>query len=181
MQKTLWSLFACLACSSVALFSMSSANAASVKAQGPCAYTNGLCATFGFDAVIPTIGSYTFTVPAAGATAIITFNGTMQCAANGPFADEFHDVIDLASQIVTTPNAIPAYTGPGGQRYAMRLHFGNPDSNTPSTTVNLATTRTIRYNSGGAKSVFYKFNRLRMDSGTRCNVFAAAFTVLITP
>ncbi len=166
------------ACAILALLAATPADAASIKSQGPCPLFFGICQAFQFDTAIPVITSYAFKMPAAG-TAMVSFDGTMQCTVNSTVLNT--DVVDLGSQIVTSAAATADYMGPGGNRYAMRLHFGNLGSSGPSATMNLAATRTIKYTTGGTKEVFYKFLKNRMDSGSGCTVYAMTFSVLIAP
>jgi hypothetical protein len=169
---------ACLAGYALSLLLTAPANAVNAVAQGPCAYTGGVCLSFNnTTSPIPIIRSFSFNMPAAG-KALIRFDGTMQCVVGS--ATTGQDVIDLASQIVGAAAAVPAYTGPGGNRYAMRLHH-NGDPFGPSTTVNLAASRLINYASAGSKGVHFKFAKLRMDPGTSCLVYDAAFTVVTFP
>ena len=62
----------------------------------------------------------------------------------------------------------------------MRPHYSGGAFG-PSAPVNLASSRLIVYATGGVKQVHFKINGLRMDPGTFCNVFAAAFTVITFP
>lgn len=153
------------------------ANAVNAVAQGPCPYTSGRCLFFSVSSPPPVIRSFVFNMPAAG-KALVRFDGTMQCAVTSGVANQ--DVIDLASQIVTAATAVPVYTGPGGNRHAMRLDQA-ADSFGPSAAVNLAASRLIPYASGGNKIVHFKITILRMDNGTFCNVLAAAFSVITFP
>ncbi len=154
------------------------ASAANVLAQGPCSYFDGGCMSFSNGTnPIPVVRSFTFNMPAAG-KALVRFDGTMQCAADASGDDE--TVIDLSSQIVQFASSVPTYTGPGGNRYAMRLPV-NSVAYGKSAAVNLAASRMVNFTTGGNKAVFFKFNPLRMDLLTSCVVFAAAFTVETFP
>ena len=161
-----------------AAFLASPAQSASVKAQGPCLYTSGACLTFFSGTANVTVAKLIFNMPGAG-SAVVMFNGTMQCSVNSASLNT--DVVDLAGQIVNNGAAVPDYTGPGGNHYAMRQLFPIASAFGPSTTMNLASTRTFTFASGGNKPVFYKIGVRRMDADTSCTVFSAAFTVLILP
>ena len=89
-------------------------------------------------------------------------------------------LIWLCLMVFVAPSLAADYTKPGGNRYAMRLKFGTGLFG-PSAAVNLAATRTVKYTEAGTKIVFYKMIGLRMDPGSSCSVYAASFTVLITP
>lgn len=179
MLKSIRPLVVLALCSAASISAASTASAASVKTQGPCTYTGGVCATFDFNDDIPTISTYKFSAP-AGATAVVMFDGTMQCVVQSNVSTL--NVVDLAAQIVTNASGVADYTGPGGARYSMRLNFGTDLlAPGPSTTFNLAATRSIKFVEAGNKTVYYKFNRLRMDTSTVCSVTAASFTVIITP
>lgn len=179
MLKPTCALAALMAVAATAQLSATTADAASAKPQGPCDYTSGLCVAFDFDDTIPVIDSYSFNMPAAG-TAVVMFDGTMHCVVNSNAQNV--NVVDLGTQIVPNAATVADYMGPGGNRYAMRLHhLTDVGTFGPSTTFNLAATRTFKYNAGGKKDVFYKINKLRMDSATACSILAASFTVLILP
>jgi hypothetical protein len=58
----------------------------------------------------------------------------------------------------------------------------SPDhAQSSSDSFNLASTRVISYASAGAKVVRFKMARLKMDAGTNCFVYNAAFSAVITP
>lgn len=153
--------------------------AAGITAQGPCLYTNGYCAEFTeFSSSVPLIRSYSFSMPGAG-KAMVRFDGTMQCSVSASLDNM--DVIDLTSQIVTNAADVPDYTKPGGGRYAFRINKPNAETWESSVPVNLASSRTLVFTSGGTKTVHFKLVRNRMDPYTRCRVFTAAFTVITLP
>ncbi len=179
MRKSFNLLTASLTCGIAACFIPSPAMATTIKAQGPCTYIQGACTKFDFNDPVPVVATFTFNMPAAGGAALVRFDGTMQCEVNTSAGNA--DVVDLSGQIVTLANAVADYSGPGGNRFIMRLHYGNTNSTSPSTTVNLAATRTVKYSGGGAKTVYYKFTKTRMDNETLCRVHAASFTIVITP
>lgn len=154
------------------------ASAVNILAQGPCAYSGPACLTFnGSTSPIPVIRSFAFNLPGAG-KALVRFDGTMQCSVNSPTSNQ--DVIDLASQIVPSAATVPVYTGTGGNRHAMRPHHKGSGFG-PSAAVNLAASRLFTYTTGGNKVVYFKISQLRMDAGTTCSVFSAAFSVTTTP
>ncbi len=115
-------------------------------------------------------------MPSSGAVEI-TFHGAAYCSSS-TIADS---VVDLTSQIVTSTTAAVNVNGPGGLRHAVTLKDESDHALNSSTTFNLASTRVIRYPSGGSKSVFFKFERLRMDTGTRCYIYNATFSAVFVP
>ncbi len=178
MTRMFRSIAACLVGCVLPFFLTVPANAVNAVSQGPCTYTGGACLVFnGTTAPIPVIRTFAFNMPTAG-RAVVQFDGTMQCVVNSITSNQ--DVIDLASQIVTSPAAVPVYTGAGGNRHAMRPHHKG-SGNGPSAAVNLAASRLIVYGSGGVKQVHFKITQLRMDPGTSCSVLAAVFTVITFP
>ena len=83
------------------------AHAVNVVAQSPCTYIGGLCLAFNNTTnPIPTVRSFTFTMPAAG-KALVRFDGTMQCVAASFVVGM--EVIDLSGQIVSSNTAIADY------------------------------------------------------------------------
>ena len=125
-----------------------------------------------------TVAKLIYNMPSAG-SAVVMFYGTMQCVVDSSTSNT--DVIDLQGQIVNNAATIPTYTGPGGNHYAMRQIFPVDSIAGPSTTMNLASTKTFTFANGGNKPVFYRIGVRRMDADTSCKVFSAAFTVLILP
>lgn len=161
-----------------ALFLSVHGASADILAQGPCNYEAGRC--MGFDGAtnpMPAIRSFEFSLPAPG-NALVRFDGTLQCWVDSPTANQ--DVIDLATQIVTSADAVPSYPGPGGARFAMRLNHNNQGFG-PSAAINLASSRLIKYTTAGAATVYFKIVQLRMDAGTACNVLSGAFSVITVP
>ena len=179
MTQFFRSIGACLAGYALSLLLTAPASAVNVVAQGPCTYTAGACLSFtNTTNPIPIIRSVTFNMPAPG-KALVSFNGTMQCVVSSHITGQ--DVIDLASQIVLTAATVPVYTGPGGNRYAMRINIPNADASDSSIVINLAASRLINYASAGNKGVHFKISKFRMDPMTVCIVHAAAFTVVTFP
>lgn len=179
MSSFFRSLSACLFGLALSPLLTAPASAVNILAQGPCAYSGPVCLTFdSTTSPIPVIRTFAFTMPAAG-KALVRFDGTMQCVVNSTASNS--DVIDLASQIVPGAATVPVYTGPGGNRHAMRPHHNGYLAAGPSASVNLAASRLFTYPSGGNKVVRFKINPLRMDPGTSCSVFAAAFSVTTIP
>lgn len=152
-------------------------SAASIVAQTPCANISGICVSFDNDDVIPTIRSFTFNVPRPGRVQL-TFHGSLYCGSSGTPADK---VIDLASQIVTGGNQVPSVSGPGGLRLATVLKDESDHAFDTSTTFSLNSVRVINYPAAGNQTVFFRIARLRMDTGTICHAYNAAFSAVITP
>lgn len=155
------------------------AQAASIAAQGPCVLTDGLCMSFtDSSGEIPTVRGFAFDMPVAG-SALVNFQGMVQCY--NPVSTV--SVIDLVGQIVTTAAAVPDPTAPGGIHSSNVLPpFTNvPSATTYSLTTNFSTTRKLAYNTAGTKRVFFRIARARMDGGSKCRVFSAAFNVITVP
>src|SRR5262249_6623070 len=96
------------------------AEAAQIKSSAVCKTLTTVCQIFGQAGTIPLIAGMIFDAPAAG-TALVSFNGTMQCA-NNNFADDVnHGVVDVTTQIVTDAAAVPNAQAPGGQRFDMHI------------------------------------------------------------
>jgi hypothetical protein len=154
--------------------------AAVIKTQAPCTAGGGLwCVTFdSFSSTIPVIRSFSFNAPSKG-TAAVTFHGSILC---GSIFDYSHpDVIDLVSQIVTTSDATPSASGPGGLRLAVVVP---PVWSTLSGSIdsfNLASTRVFTIAAAGAKTYYFKIAKLRMDGESYCVVSNGAFTVVFVP
>ncbi len=150
--------------------------AADLLTQAPCEYSSGRCIAFDpSTAPIPVVRSFTFDVVGK---ALVRFDGTMQCVVSSTVNNQ--DVIDLASQIVFRPEDTPDYSGPGGGRFAMRLHM-NSGAIDSSGAVNLSSSRLIEYKNPGQATVYFKIAQLRMDPGTNCSVLSAAFSVITSP
>lgn len=149
-----------------------------IRAQNPCVPVVGgdhFCLTFTNADPIPVIRSFTFTAPSAG-RALVTFHGALFCA---NFHTTNSSVVDLASQIVTSATAVPAYEGRGGLRHRIRFVPGTPVAK--SDTFNLASTLAVSFAAAGPKTFHFKLASLRMDESTSCFVYNAAFTIVFTP
>ena len=141
-----------------------------VFTQGPCASGGDACKTFYAHSPIPTIRTLTFTAPRAG-VALVTFNGTMSCTSG----DGSYTYVDLASQIQTGPGTANP-NGAGGARHLVVLDAVY--NLTPTVEINLASTRTINFRTGGQKTLYFRITKRRMDAGTACYVYNPVFTVL---
>jgi hypothetical protein len=111
----------------------------------------------------------------------VTFHGELVCSV---FSTAFSPrVVDLVSQIVTASNATPSATLAGGLRHA--FVFTPPIPNVIytgyTTSFNLASTRVVAVTSAGNKNFYFKIARQRMDVGTSCVVYNAAFSVVFVP
>jgi hypothetical protein len=142
--------------------------------QGPCASGNLKCKTFFAHSPIPVIRSFSFTAPRAG-VAQVTFQGTLTCTNS----TGVESIVDLAAQIVGSKTAVASANGAGGAHHGVVLPRVGPDATqTPTVEINLASTRTITYPTGGKKNLYFRITKLRMDPTTACDVYSAAFTVL---
>ena len=154
----------------------SARSAAKIFTQSPCTVSGGPCKSFYFGDPIPVIRGFSFTLPSAG-TAEVTFHGSAVCSSS----ESTDRVVDLASQIVTTPTAAVNANGPGGLRHALVLKDEVEHDFSSSDTFNLASTRVITYTSGGNKAVYFKMARSRMDARTACTIYNATFSVTFIP
>lgn len=153
------------------------AHAAPAIEAGPRCGSGGLCFTFTAAGGLPdTVRSISFNAPSAG-TVAVSMNGTMQCINNRAAPDIF-GVVDLGAQITVGGAALDP-TGPGGQRFAMRVP-SNDGARTYSYAINLAGTRIVSV-SAGATSFKYKMVINRLDEGTTCNLYSAQMSVIFTP
>ena len=147
-----------------------------VRTQTPCVdKTLGYClAFFGPSPTIPVIRAFNFNAPSAG-TAEVIFHGSLFCGNHSVGVEE---VVDLATQIVTTGSAVPDPNGPGGLRLAEALA---PKTITLSDTFNLASTRVVTIPAAGANRFLFKISVLRMDPQIECFVYNAVFSVVFIP
>lgn len=146
--------------------------AAQISAQAPCT-TGGGGECFNFGVGIVGLGqfdmrSFAFRAPSKG-TAEVTFHGSLVCGADNSRANV---VVDLITQIVNSRTAVPQANGPGGMRQAVVLRANTSDS------FNLASTRTFSFGSAGTQTFYFRVRPLRIDSGTDCYIYNAAFTVM---
>lgn len=163
------------------------AEAAQIKSSPVCKAGISFCINFTNTGAIPLVASFTFNAPTAG-TAMVSFNGSMQCVNNNssPFGDAA--VVDLTTQILANAALNPNYQGPGGSRFAMRLTPANRVVTDPplfdiidkSVAINLASNRVMQV-TPGPHTVVFKIARNRMDSGTSCGVFNGDFNVVLVP
>ena len=79
-------------------------------------------------------------------------------------------VVDVATQIITPPDAVADASGPGGLRHAVVL---TPGALEATQSFNLASTRVVRTLHPGMKSYYFNVTNLRMDSDTVCFVYNA--------
>ena len=171
-------LVAVLGC--LCVFALPAGAAALIKTQPPCSTTT-FCKSFADTGNIPVIRSFSFTAPGAG-TAEVTFHGSMVCN-DGNTSQSNPVVVDVVSQIVTTSNAAPSATLPGGLRHAAVWEplIVNVLFTGFTSTFNLASTRVVAISGPGTKSYYFKIGRLRMDPDTSCVVYNAAFSVVFVP
>jgi hypothetical protein len=139
----------------------------------------GYCVFFNEANPIPVIRSISFNSPSAG-TAAIKFHGSLIC--NNEF---FRPAVsDVVSQIVTNADATPDVNGPGGLRHAIVFTAG-PDpfggGMVKADTFNLNSTRVVSIPGLGIQQFYFKIARQRMDGGTFCYVYNAAFTIVFVP
>jgi hypothetical protein len=138
---------------------------------------NALCASFSSTTTIPTIKAYQFSMPGAG-TALVTFNGTLYCAASGSAGDR---VIDLVSGISSSETAAISLSNTGSLRNAHVLKDEVDHTFDPSTSFNLQSTKLLTYSSGGSKTVYFRIVRSRQDAGVSCFVYGGSFTIVRHP
>jgi hypothetical protein len=147
-----------------------------IRTQNPCVPIPGEahCFTFADTDPISVIRGFSLTVPSAG-RALLTFNKTLYCRYN----DATSSVVDLVSQIVTDVNAVPDVEDSEGLHHAIVLAPPNPSATSDS--FNLASTREVRFAAAGTKTLYFKLAFRRMDPGTRCFVYNAAFSAVFVP
>lgn len=162
-----------LLCLSSLVGAAPAAAAALMKTQAPCTTATNYCLSFAAGDPIPVIRSISFTAPDAG-SAQVTFHGSLYCANTGSIADK---VVDLATQIVNDRKATPDPNGPGGLRHAIVLKDTTQNAQNTSDTFNLASTRVLALSPGSHK-FYFKIASLRMDAGTTCFVYNAAFSII---
>jgi hypothetical protein len=154
--------------------SCTTALAATVFIQPPCAGGNNICTSVSSSTTFPrTLRSFTFNAPRAGAAAV-TLTGTMLCA-NAP--DASFAIVDLITQITTGAGVTPV-VNPGGLRHAKTMFgtgFGVAD------TFNVSTTRGISYPTAGPKTVFFRVANLRLDATITCSFYNMSFVVTYLP
>ncbi len=148
--------------------------AAQIRTQEPC--TNGGDNCFNFGAGIVGLGqfdlrSFTYKAPSKG-NAEVSFHGSLLCAAEPGSA---YKVVDLVTQITNTTAGTIGPGLPGGLRQATVLA---PNT---SNTLNLASTRMFTFKAAGTQTYHYRVRPLRIDSGSNCYVYNAAFTVVFIP
>ena len=148
--------------------------AAQIRTQEPC--TNGGDNCFNFGVGIVGLGqfdlrSFTYKAPSKG-NAEVSFHGSLLCAAE---PGSTYKVVDLVTQITNTTAGTIGPGLPGGLRQAMVLA---PNT---SNTFNLASTRMFTIKAAGAQTYRYRVRPLRIDSGSNCYVYNAAFTVVFVP
>jgi hypothetical protein len=150
-----------------------------IQTQEPCFTADGYCLYFAAVDPIPIVRSVSFNAPSAG-TAAVKFHGSLIC--NNDF---FRPAVsDVVSQIVTDAATVPDVNGPGGLRHAIVFtagpdpFFGGMDK---ADTFNLNSTRVVSIAGPGVQQFHFKIARLRMDGGTFCYVYNAAFTIVFVP
>jgi hypothetical protein len=158
------------------------ANAAQIKASGICKNGASYCIAFNNTGVIPLAGAFTFNAPTAG-TALVSFNGSMQCSNFSTDTGSTTGVVDLTAQILTSAAQTPDYQGPGGSRIKMRLAPAKDDfvlTRDNSAFINLASSRVLPL-TAGAHGFVFKIVRKKMDALTSCIVFNGDFKVVFVP
>jgi len=152
------------------------APAATIKSSPVCAKDVAECLEFGAGEPIPTIAHIKFTASGAG-TALVSFNGSMQCRNSSITNDINHGVVDLTSGILMNSET-PDYQSPGGSRIAVRIPAGGAGAY--SVPVNLASSRVVALTAG--QYVFtFKISPSRMDEDTSCIVYNGNFNIVFVP
>ena len=164
-------------------FAAAASDAAEIRRQTPCGSNiSEFCLLFRGNDEIPVVRSLRFNAPNAG-TAAVSFHGSLVCAGPTPSEVEPADtVVDLATQIVATADAVPTVTGAGGLRLATVLKNSVEHTEPAAATFNLASTRVFTFPAAGTQTYRFKIARLRtMGSDISCAVYNAAFTVIFLP
>jgi hypothetical protein len=149
--------------------------AAQIRTQAPCG--NGAASScFNFGVGIVGLGqfdirSFTYSAPSAG-TAEVSFHGSLLCGAQVGGGER---VVDLVTQIVNASGATAVPNGAGGLRQAVVLRPNTSD------TLNLASTRVFTFGGAGSQTYRFRVRPLRIDSGTNCYIYNAAFSVVFVP
>jgi hypothetical protein len=148
--------------------------AALIQTQAPCA--NGGASCFNFGVGIVGLGqfdirTFTFRAPSKG-NAAVSFHGSLLCGADLSAGNK---VVDLVTQITNSAGATAQPNLPGGLRQATVLA---PNT---SQTLNLASSRMVRFNAAGSQTFHFAVRPLRIDAGTNCYIYNAAFTVIFIP
>jgi hypothetical protein len=150
------------------------AHAGFIQSQAPC--TTCLIFDDSKPAGVMTASAFNFTAPTAG-TATVNFNGSISCGAAE--VGSGHPAAQLEGQIVTSATAIPSANKPGGLRLDYVFLPSIPIGHIG--TLSLASTVTFKFAAPGAKTFYYRLQRLNVSGITSCHVWNAAFTVLFTP
>lgn len=175
MQRTIRTLVSlCFLAIGVLSLSIADASAAAlIRSQGPCDSGNGSCFNFGVG--ISGVGTFeirqfAFASPSKG-SASVTFQGSIVCGGANTAGNK---VVDLVTQI-TNSATTASQSGPGGMRLATVLA---PNT---SQTFNLASTRVFTFNSAATQTFRFRVRPLRIDAGTNCFIYNAAFSVVFIP
>jgi hypothetical protein len=161
----------------VAAVGPASAQTVRIFQQPPCNLLKGVCISLNPARLkTATLRAYTFNAPGPG-VASVSFTGTMTCVNNqvGTFGNL--GVFDFETQITTESTLIPDYNAPSGARWTAQL----PPATTAvaySQAVNIASTRRIVFQTGGSKTVYFRYTVNRLDQGTSCSVWSAGFDVV---
>ena len=148
MRRTSWLMS--ILCAS--LFG-STAATAEIFAQRPCELNAGRCGFFDQSTnPIPLVRAFDFDMATPG-SALVRFDGMLQCEFNSH--DDNGNVIDIATRILSKPGEPIDHTSAGGARHAMRFIFPSDREFAPSTAVNLASSRVIRYANPGRATVMF--------------------------
>ncbi len=176
MGKTLAALWALclLAIGALAVTPRPAAAAATIKTQAPCTNGGDNCFNFGvgiLGLVEFDLRSFTFKAPSKG-NAAVSFNGSLVCGAD---LSGNNRVVDLVMQITNSTSGAASANLPGGLRQAMVL------ATNTSNTFNLAATRVFTFNGASTQTFHYRVRPRRIDPGTNCFIYNAAFTVVFIP
>ena len=143
-----------------------------LTSQNPCTYSFGVCLEFNADVPPPKVlRALDFNAPSAG-HALVSVHGSGICA----YGSDKVEAADFATQITNRPNAVAAYTGNGGNRFAytIRPKPGNE-------VFNLAAQRLFAIGGGGVQHYSLNIHILRLDGGVPCDLYSVALTVLFVP
>lgn len=142
-----------------------------VVTQAPCTEP---CQGFHDADPIAVTRSIAFDAPTAG-RALVTFHGSMVCW-NSPGHPPV--VIDLASAITTRSNSPVDPEVPSGLRHATVVPG---DTSYHNESFNLDSQLVFNFANAGTRNFFFRIVRQRMDPGSYCDVYNAAFSIEFVP
>jgi hypothetical protein len=180
LKKILSVAFAVIFVIAAAQIASAPANAAMIKASAVCKKGTSYCMRFFSTDAILVVTSMAFVAPTNG-TALVSFDGSMQCVNGSTDNGTGFGVVDLTTQIVND-NTPPDAQEPGGARIALRLPpAAGATFAAYSAAINLASSRVVALKKGGPHKFHFKIAQNRMDTLTTCTVFNGTFNVVFVP